>query len=456
MCNTMVALGHATSDGSVILAKNSDREPNEAHVLVRYPRAHHEPDTQARCTYITVPQVPRTHEVLLCKPFWMWGCEMGTNEKGVTIANEAVFTKEPYAKTGLLGMDLMRLALERADTAERALHTIVDLLGRHGQGGSCGYLHKGMRYHNSFIIADTSSAWVLETAGAYWAAERVHDLRTISNGLTIGNIFDLASPGLVEHAITRRWCRSREDFHFARCYSDRLYTRFSRCRARQRRSTDLLQAELGRISVETMMSILRDHGETVPLDGFEPAHSSMRSLCMHAANGLTRSSQSTGALVAHLGSDSRTYWVTGTSATCTSVFKPVYLNGLPLPEHGPMPGATYEDSSLWWQHERLHRGTLRDYPVRHALCRGEREALEAEFLSRAEALREGPSTLDPSERAEKQRALSQHCFDRAREATTGWVARVEGARPTRRLLWLYRAYWSRQARRAGLPRQAWL
>ncbi|NIV38771.1 MAG: peptidase U34, partial [Anaerolineae bacterium] len=41
MCDTLVAVGDATADGSVILAKNSDRQPNEAHVLAHFPRASH-------------------------------------------------------------------------------------------------------------------------------------------------------------------------------------------------------------------------------------------------------------------------------------------------------------------------------------------------------------------------------------------------------------------------------
>ena len=451
MCDTLVALGSATADGSVILAKNSDREPNEAHVLAHYPHACHEPGAEVECTHISVPQVPETHEVLLCKPFWIWGCEMGANEKGVAIGNEAVFTKEPYAKSGLLGMDLMRLALERANTAEGALQVITDLLVRYGQGGRCGYRHKSLRYHNSFIIADTSSAWVLETAGEHWAAERVRDVRTISNGLTIGQDYDLASPHLVDHAIERGWCKSRGDFHFARCYSDFLYTRFSHSRVRQKRSTHLLRSTLGRITVETMIGALRDHGEDGSAQAFEPPRSSSAALCMHAANDLIRYSQTTGSLVAHLHRGTQTHWVTGTSAPCTSVFKPVYLNGLPLPDMGPVPEGTYNERALWWRHERLHRATLRDYPLRQAAYREERETLEAKFIAEAKMLSVDPSPLDPLELTEALADLSRSCFQRAWEAIPDWVARAESVRPARRLPWLYRSYWRKQAHQCGFP-----
>jgi len=215
MCDTVVAVGPATADGTVILAKNSDREPNEAQVLTHVPRARHEPGARVKCTYVEVPQVPETYEVLLSRPFWMWGCEMGANECGVAIGNEAVFTRQPYEKEpGLIGMDFIRLALERADTARRALDVIVELLETYGQAGNGGFQHETY-YHNSFIIADPTQAWVLETAGEFWAAERVRDVRSISNGLTIGSEWDLASPGLVEHAIEKGWCKSPDDFHFA-------------------------------------------------------------------------------------------------------------------------------------------------------------------------------------------------------------------------------------------------
>ncbi len=118
MCDTLVALGNSTADGSVIFAKNSDREPNEAHELVLIPRASHPAGSTVSCTYIDIPQVAETFAVLLAKPFWIWGAEMGANEKGVAIGNEAVFTKVPMEKQpGLIGMDFLRLALERAATA---------------------------------------------------------------------------------------------------------------------------------------------------------------------------------------------------------------------------------------------------------------------------------------------------------------------------------------------------
>jgi len=260
MCDTMVVLGSVTADGVTLFAKNSDREPNEAHHVVRVPRTRHDPDARVKCTYIEIPQVAETYAVLLAKPFWIWGAEMGANEFGVTIGNEAVFTKIPYAKKGgLLGMDLLRLALERAQNARAALEVITQLLAQHGQGGNAGFKHASY-YHNSFIIADPREAWVLGTAGPHWAAERVRDVRSISNGLTIGNSFDLASPDLVNYAVQQGWCWGRDDFHFARCYSDALYTRFSRCSQRQYRTTGALGNRRGKITIETMMRALRDHG----------------------------------------------------------------------------------------------------------------------------------------------------------------------------------------------------
>jgi dipeptidase len=449
MCDTIVALGNSTADGVALFAKNSDREPNEGQYLEFIPRTRHAPGEMVRCTYLEVPQVEETYAVLLSRPFWMWGCEMGLNEHGLVIGNEALFTKEPQAKTGLLGMDMMRLALERATTARQALETVIGLLERYGQGGAAGYRHKTY-YHNSFLFLDPRDAWVLETAGRYWAARQVRDVYTISNGLTIDTEWDMASPGLVEHAVQRGWCRSAGDFSFARCYSDRLYTYFSQCRIRQQRSTEL--AQFGKLTVPVLVTTLRDHcpGEEDP--NWTPASGSMGQICMHGGFGPFRPSQSTASLVVRLDPRLLTCFATATSAPCTGIFKPLFFEA-GLPEMDVKPAGRYDPDSLFWQHERLHRAVLADYQSRLALYRAERDALEAGFLREAEGLFAQYTHAAPEERKPPLAAFTAECFARASERTREWIERVEKAPRGRPLPLLYRLAWQGYNREAGMPGQ---
>ncbi len=78
MCDTMVALGNSTKDGTVIFAKNSDRQPNEPLLSVRIPpRRTYPKGSKLKCTYITIDQARETYDVMLLKPSWMWGCGDG-------------------------------------------------------------------------------------------------------------------------------------------------------------------------------------------------------------------------------------------------------------------------------------------------------------------------------------------------------------------------------------------
>jgi dipeptidase len=459
MCDTFVALSNSTENGSVIFGKNSDREPNEAHELVIIPHAYHLEGETVKCTYIDIPQVAETNAVLLAKPFWIWGAEMGANEHNVVIGNEAIFSKIPAGKKpGLIGMDFLRLALERANTAFDALKVITDLLEEYGQSGNCGFAHK-LFYHNSYLIADSNQAWVLETVDRHWAAEKVNDVRSISNGLTIENKWDLASKDLVACAINKGWCKNEHDFNFRKCYSDFLYTRFSDSDNRVCRTREFLNVHNGNISVQKAMSLLRDHG-----DESNAAYSPGRGItgaqvCMHASMGPIRGSQSTGSMITEIQGNHAIHWLTGTSAPCTSTFKPVWLDaGIPqlsptvvaslhdesksIGDERISPSGTYDQTSLWWKHEDLHREVLRDHSLLLREFKADRNALEAEFMDivSKRGFLTRKSKLD----------FSQACFDVAWQSESEWLERIKPIKAVNRRRLIHEWAWNsfdRQAKR---------
>jgi dipeptidase len=166
-CDTLVATATGTADRSVIFAKNSDRLPEERQHLRVYPARDWRSGAAVRCQYVTLPQVRHTYRVLGSQPFWLWGFEHGVNERGVAIGNEAIWTTAPRQRVGLLGMDLIRLGLERGGTARQALDVMTALLEEHGQGNSPRHNDpRAACYDSSFLLADPGEAWVLETSAA--------------------------------------------------------------------------------------------------------------------------------------------------------------------------------------------------------------------------------------------------------------------------------------------------
>lgn len=416
MCDTIYVPAGMTKNGYSLFGKNSDRDPNEAHLLEKHPRMEHQAGEQVQCTYLTIPQVSTTNAVILARPFWIWGAEMGANEFGVVIGNEAVFTRIPYKKnTGLTGMDLLRLALERAATAYDALMVIVKLLEQYGQGGNCGFLHP-FYYHNSFLIADPKEAWVLETADKHWAAERVTGVRTISNAITITDKWDLASDSLVKFAMEKGWCKSRADFNFSRCYSDPLITHFSDARARQICTTMNLTDSKKDLVAGDLMKLLRTHRRAdeerwSPDLGFTGAD-----ICMHAGVGPVRISETTGSMVSELFVDDQVHWFTGTAAPCTGIFKPVWFSA-GIPELGQVPNGSFDSHTLWWKHEQLHREVILDYQHRLSLYKEDRDKLEASFIAGTEKL--SKSTI------KEKLEYSDACFDESNTATIEWITKVQ-------------------------------
>lgn len=195
MCDCLVALGARSVSRSTLFAKNSDRPPGERQVMRWSPsRLDVGP---LRTTHIAIDPWDRpTHDCVLSMPEWCWGAEHGVNSHAVAIGNETIYTtRDPReAPPALIGMDLVRLGLERASSAREAVQVISSLIERHGQGGSGHDTRSGARprpYWSSFLVADPSDAWVVETSGDLVASMQVDSVWAISNRTTIPD-FDRA------------------------------------------------------------------------------------------------------------------------------------------------------------------------------------------------------------------------------------------------------------------------
>jgi dipeptidase len=423
-CDTWVALPDATADHSVILAKNSDRPPMEAQVLVQFPHHRHAPGEMVKCTYIEIPQVAETYENIGSKLWWAFGYEHGMNEYGVAIGNEAVFSKEPVQwGDGLLGMDLLRLGLERGKTAYEAMHVMIDLLEKYGQSGDCespGDWGKA-NYHNSYIIADPHEAWVLETAGRYWAAKHLtHGVFSISNIYLIEHDWDEAHPALVQHAIDKGWAKSAADFNFARDYGD-YWSKDSKnpggMQIRRNMTMTCLRRDSSHVTPASMMAISRNHLEgTFVAPRWGAAEAFWPSPCLHDTP--QSGYHSAASLVAHLRAGMppllrQVYWASF-SNPCCNVFKPFYLHGPKIPASYSIGTSTYSADSPWWWANRLKLLCDLNFNALHPRVRSVFDETEKWEMDRqagveAAALKEANAGNDAAAVATLQKFIDENC-----------------------------------------------
>eukprot|EP00757_Euglenozoa_sp_SAG-D1_P005490 gene5490-39_t len=255
---------------SYVTAKNSDRQANEVSLVECHPRVKRTKSKMVQLTYTSIPEVASKKAIIICRPQHMWGAEMGVNENGLSIGNEAIFARVPVPKRGdvLTGMDLVRLGLERAATAKEAVDVITELLEAHVQGGNCGF-EKEFYYHNAFAVVDSTEAWTIYTIGKHWMAVRhTRGSIALSNTIDINYVGQLTkySRDLVPFAISQGWCTSLDDFTIRGCYlagrSWVLDQFIAAGQTRRCRMNQLLESGLrrGGISVQHVMSSMGDHG----------------------------------------------------------------------------------------------------------------------------------------------------------------------------------------------------
>jgi dipeptidase len=236
-------------------------------------------------------------------------------------------------------------------------------------------------------------------------------------------------------------------YHFRRAHSDVVYTRFSGSRARQCATEARLKGAKG-ARLEDMFALLRSHA---PAARYDPAHGSNADVCMHFGGGPIRVNQTTGSLVAHIHPDGpATFWLTGTSAPCLSLFKPFSFEAF-LSEDaptlaaalGPEPGARDDGgASLWWQGERLHRAVVRDYRGRAAAFQTDLAQLQGDFIAQTARL---------EQRGGLEAVHAAAMVAEARRAVDEWAVRVKAIQARPQPLSFYQRAWRHQSTAAQGP-----
>jgi hypothetical protein len=379
VCDTLCILGGPAT----LFAKNSDRPVTETQVVEVHGRR--ESGGRLRTQYLDLPDTGAA-ATLLSRPLWLWGAEHGVNEHGVAIGNEMVNTVDDprSAPPALLGMDLVRLGLERATTAAEALDVMTGLLERHGQGG-VGDDVNGVAYWSSFLVADPTSAFVLETSGRAWAARPVAGGDAISNRLTLRRDWTQASPGVVPGTDIDSWRDPATPTGFA---DGRLAASRAFVQGRLSSPPPAGPSEVARAAV----AHLRDHGTgpwgapgadgpVVPAPAWVDADGTGVTVCMHIRD----FEATTSSMVAELPEDraepARAWVALGNP--CASVFVPVLA---PSRSTGPapVPGALAQEEPAR-RFGALGRAAETDAGVLEAV-RAVLGPVEAELWDEADAL----------------------------------------------------------------------
>ena len=301
MCDTLCV---RTPHG-MLFAKNSDRHPDEIQVIESYARR--AGGGELRTQYLALPDTG-AHALVGSRPAWLWGCEHGVNEHQVAIGNEKIWTVDDPRSTppALLGMDLVRLGLERGRSADDALDTITTLLEHHGQGGS-GEPHHDEPYYSSFLVADTDGGWVVETSNRTWVAEPVGDGTSISNRVCVHAGWTRASASVT----------AGTDFDA----SYRLAGMPTGIADHRLAVTRALTTQPGRVDAADIARALRDHGPagTIPRD--DPADGSGVTVCMHRRD---VDAQTTASMIVELRRDTAARAWAALGNPCVSVYVPFF------------------------------------------------------------------------------------------------------------------------------------
>ncbi len=455
-CDNFVVMPDLTADGRILLVKNSDRPAYETQPLRYEPRRTQDASQPQKLRYIEIPNVAETFAHLGSAPYWCWGYEMGINEYGLAIGNEATFSRDLADRArrsdagedsprGLVGMELLRLALERAKTCQEAIDLMGGLLEQFGQFGAAGIGQTDAEgsYDNTYVMSDGKEGWVLETAGPRWCAQRIDKgFWSVSNEISLRDGWTRASSDLTEHARALGWPGAEGDkVDFAQAYTDPAVPR-QVSHIRVQRTKDLL-GQATKVDFAYARKVMSDHYENTFLDGpyFNAAAPDFLSVCMHYSPGeFTWGNTAASSITPMKRDDSdpiMMWWAPVTP--CTSIYLPVYVAAGEVPtllsdagkadttgqSPDPATAADFGEGSLWWWFQALLDWAKGDadgmkFTARQQQIRSVLDPLQDAWYAEAEQVR-AAAVSEPDSAAATYAAFTQRCAEQARDAARGLI-----------------------------------
>lgn len=447
-CTTMAAASLCTKDGTVIFGKNSDRPINEAQPLCFFPAADYPQHSEVQCSFIRIPQVPHTYACIGSKPHVFFGFEHGINEHGVMIGNEQVSGREaPERKWGLIGMDILRLALERSSTAKEAVAVIGELLETFGTGGEPGVRIRP--FNSNYVIADAREVYLFESHQRSWVAKKVEDTGYLSNCYSIQEDYTMIGSDVIREAKEKGWIGDEAHFNPAKAWTidDCLFeesegfVRYARL--------DKLMKNRPPFTPKMMMNNLRDHyeGEALGQTIFSPAAAKIPCICSHpgGTGGCVTAASSVAVIRRDVPKELVfTYWAS-MSPPCCSIFRPFY-NIQWLPEDLQKGHALYDPRSQWWTFIELERYVALNYDRFAPKVKKIFADMEDRFLQEAEHVERSYDGDVQSLKEFSGRAAEESC-----RAARALINEIKGKLKTRDIDRMLLSYFQEASAGCGMP-----
>jgi secernin len=409
----VVALPPTTADGVALFGQNCTQPASQSVALVRERGRPHALGEMLSLSHLKLPQVRQTCTVLGLQAAGAWGFLGGVNEHHVAIGQTTMHTRLAATEPSLTGCELVRLALERCHCARQAVDCITDLVTRHGQG------EKGSDH--AFLIADSSEAFVVETAGAHWAVQHIAEVRAISEVCLLRQDWDRISRGLADVAIGREWWPhdgSKVDFAGVVAPDSGDHAAALR---RWGQATLLLEQQSGRLDADYVRRILCDHSDSAVDAEALNVFAMERSLCrfpLHLDSPATAAS-----LCVEMKAPEYPPLVwCAFGPPGLSVYFPIFLDGeLPLAFQAAPPDGDCELWRLLMHLTRKHRDSERKVAVREALA-----ALQARFdLQTKEMLSEAVVLKKQGDGDSMQRLLGSFMQANVERFEEFWAWQIE-------------------------------